>query len=115
MKTNGNGHHGRIFAHPPSRDEAVSPTVAQAIVKVLEDIGVRQAFGVSGGAMATLWAALSNSPLIDVFHCRHEGGAAFAATEAHFTSGRPVVVFTTAVGLPMPSQDCWQHGMRERK
>ncbi|PSF38504.1 acetolactate synthase [Aphanothece hegewaldii CCALA 016] len=76
--------------------ETISVTVAQAIVKVLENLGVRQAFGVSGGAMATLWAALSNSPLIQVIHCRHEGGAAFAATEAYFASNRPVVVFTTA-------------------
>jgi len=59
-------------------------------------MGIQDAFGVSGGAMATLWAALSNSPLIQVLHCRHEGGAAFAATEAHFASDRPVAVFTTA-------------------
>jgi thiamine pyrophosphate-dependent acetolactate synthase large subunit-like protein len=71
-------------------------TVAQAIAKIFEDIGVRDAFGVSGGAMATIWAALSNSSLINVTHCRHEGGAAFAATENHFASDRPVVVFTTA-------------------
>ena len=71
-------------------------SVAQALVNVLEDLGVRDAFGVSGGAMATLWGALSNSSLIDVLHCRHEGGAAFAATEAHFASDHPVVVFTTA-------------------
>lgn len=107
-KTNSNrNHHSeqliakRIVFQPSSKDgqkkdDVVSLTVAQAIVKVLEDIGVRQVFGVSGGAMATLWAALSNSPLIDVIHCRHEGGAAFAATEAYFSSGRPVVVFTTA-------------------
>ncbi len=30
-----------------------------------------------------------------MLHFRHESGAAFAATEAHFVSGRPVVVFTT--------------------
>jgi thiamine pyrophosphate-dependent acetolactate synthase large subunit-like protein len=71
-------------------------TVAQALVKVLEDLGIKEAFGVSGGAMATVWGALSNSPAIDVLHCRHEGGAAFAATEAHFASNRPIVVFTTA-------------------
>jgi thiamine pyrophosphate-dependent acetolactate synthase large subunit-like protein len=71
-------------------------TVAQAIAKILADIGVSHAFGVSGGAMATVWAALSNHPQIEVIHCRHEGGAAFAATENHFASDRPVVVFTTA-------------------
>ena len=95
-KTDGNGHYpnGRNLSLNSNKD--VSLTVAQAIIKVLEEIGVRQAFGVSGGAMATLWAALSNSPLIQVIHCRHEGGAAFAATEAYFASNRPVVVFTTA-------------------
>lgn len=71
-------------------------SVAEALVRTLEAMGIRDAFGVSGGAMATLWAALSNSPLIQVLHCRHEGGAAFAATEAHFASDRPVIVFTTA-------------------
>lgn len=71
-------------------------SVAQALVKVLENLGIREAFGVSGGAMATIWDALSNSSLIDVLHCRHEGGAAFAATEAHFASDRPMAVFTTA-------------------
>ena len=71
-------------------------SVAQALVKILENLGVCEAFGVSGGAMATVWGALSNSPTIDVLHCRHEGGAAFAATEAHFASDRPIAVFTTA-------------------
>lgn len=70
--------------------------VAEALVRTLEAMGIQEAFGVSGGAMATLWAALSNSPLIQVLHCRHEGGAAFAATESHFASDRPVIVFTTA-------------------
>lgn len=74
---------------------SASLSVAEAVVKMLEDVGVRQAFGVSGGAMASLWAALSNSHQLQVLHCRHEGGAAFAATEAHFASNRPVVVFTT--------------------
>lgn len=95
-KTDDQNHfNGKNFTFD-GKGETVCVTVAQAIVKVLEDLGVRQAYGVSGGAMATLWAALSNSPLIQVIHCRHEGGAAFAATEAHFASNRLVVVFTTA-------------------
>lgn len=71
-------------------------SVAEGLVKILENLEVRHAYGVAGGAMATVWGALSNSPQIRVIHCRHEGGAAFAATEDHFASGRPVVVFTTA-------------------
>lgn len=69
-------------------------SVAEAVVKILENLGVEYAFGVSGGAIAPVWAALHNSS-IQVLHFRHEAGAAFAATEAYFASDRPVVVFTT--------------------
>ena len=72
-----------------------SITVAEAVARMLESMEIEYAFGVSGGAMATLWGALSNSS-IEVIHCRHEGGAAFAAAEASLVSDRPVVVFTTA-------------------
>ena len=96
--SDGNGNASQAIAPQTSHDgkDISQLSVAQALVEVLENLGVREAFGVSGGAMATLWGALSNSPSIDVLHCRHEGGAAFAATEAHFASDRPVVVFTTA-------------------
>ncbi|PHM10306.1 ScyA-related TPP-binding enzyme [Nostoc sp. 'Peltigera malacea cyanobiont' DB3992] len=69
-------------------------SVAEALVKILEDMGVQYAFGVSGGAIAPVWAALHQSS-IQVLHFRHEAGAAFAAIEAYFASDRPVVVFTT--------------------
>jgi acetolactate synthase-1/2/3 large subunit len=68
--------------------------VAEAVVKMLEEMGVQYAFGVSGGAIAPVWHALQHSS-IQVLHFRHEAGAAFAATEAYFASGCPVVVFTT--------------------
>jgi acetolactate synthase-1/2/3 large subunit len=75
--------------------ETVRPaTLAEAVVQLLVDLGARDAFGVSGGAMASLWHALSGSVLA-VRHFRHESGAVFAAIEAHFASDRPVVVFTT--------------------
>ncbi len=74
---------------------AVTFSVAEAVVKILQEMGVQYAFGVSGGAIAPVWAALHQSP-IQVLHFRHEAGAAFAAIEAHFVSDRPVVVFTTA-------------------
>ena len=69
-------------------------TLAEAVVQILAELGAREAFGVSGGAMATLWHALSGSALA-VRHFRHESGAVFAAIETHFASDRPVVVFTT--------------------
>jgi acetolactate synthase I/II/III large subunit len=78
-----------------SHSKASRPcSVAEAVVKILGDMGVEYAFGVSGGAIAPMWAALHQSP-IQVLHFRHEAGAAFAAIEAHFASDRPVVVFTT--------------------
>ncbi|MEH1888784.1 MAG: ScyA-related TPP-binding enzyme [Nostoc sp.] len=73
---------------------SVTFSVAEAVVKILEDMGVEYAFGVSGGAIAPVWAALHQSS-IQVLHFRHEAGAAFAAIEAHFASDRPVMVFTT--------------------
>lgn len=73
---------------------AACTTLSAVLVDGLLQLGVRQAFGVSGGAMATLWHAMSASRL-QVCHFRHESGAAFAAAEAHFVTGRPVLVFTT--------------------
>ncbi|WP_442994242.1 thiamine pyrophosphate-binding protein, partial [Scytonema sp. PRP1] len=70
-------------------------SVASAIVKMLEEIGVQYAFGVSGRVGCTpLWHALQHSS-IQVLHFRHEAGAAFAATEAYFASDSPIVVFAT--------------------
>ncbi|MBN3962121.1 ScyA-related TPP-binding enzyme [Nostoc sp. NMS8] len=79
-----------LFDSKPS----VSFSVAEAVVKILGDMGVQYAFGVSGGAIAPVWAALHQSPM-QVLHFRHEAGAAFAAIEAYFASDRPVMVFTT--------------------
>ncbi|MHC5738320.1 ScyA-related TPP-binding enzyme [Nostoc sp.] len=81
----------QLFDSKPS----VTFSVAEAVVKILGDMGVQYAFGVSGGAIAPVWAALHQS-CIQVLHFRHEAGAAFAAIEAYFASDRPVVVFTTA-------------------
>lgn len=79
-----------------AEQSAASITVAAAVVAMLEELGVGCAFGVAGGAMATVWGALSNSLLMQVANFRHEGGAAFAAVEAYFATNRPTVVFTTA-------------------
>lgn len=76
-------------------EESNDMTVADAVAQMFENLGIKSAYGVSGGAMASLWGALSNSD-IDVLNFRHEAGAAFAATEGYFASGNPTVVFTTA-------------------
>ncbi len=69
-------------------------TVAAALVKTLEDLGVRYAFGLFGGGITPLVASLEQSS-IQVLQFRHEAGAAFAAIESYFASGHPVVVFST--------------------
>jgi acetolactate synthase-1/2/3 large subunit len=83
----------RLTAVPPP-GVPLPNTVVAALVEMFSRLGVREAFGVSGGAMAALWDALSSSAL-GVYHFRHETGAAFAAIEACLASGRPTVLFTT--------------------
>ena len=68
-------------------------TVAEGLAQAFRSLGVMHAYGVCGGAQALIWASLSKH--LELLHFRHECGAAFAAAEAHFVSGRPVVVFTT--------------------
>ena len=81
--------------HEPAwRSGRALQTVSAAIVDALTALDVTHAFGVSGGAIAPLWGALSASE-IKVVHFRHETGAAFAAIEAYFATNAPVVVFTT--------------------
>ncbi len=77
----------------PASPAPVPATVAEGLAQAFRSLGVAHAYGVCGGAQALLWAALSKH--LELLHFRHECGAAFAAAEAHFASGRPVVVFTT--------------------
>ncbi|MCP4657185.1 MAG: thiamine pyrophosphate-binding protein, partial [bacterium] len=76
---------------PEPRSE---PTIVAAFVDHLAELGVEQSFGVSGGAIALLFDALTDSP-IALHHFRHETGAAFAAVEAYFASDKPTLVFAT--------------------
>ncbi len=74
-------------------------TVVEMFAAQLAALGVEEAFGVSGGAIALVFDALQESS-ISLRHFRHESGAAFAAAEAHFASEKPTVVFaTTGPGL----------------
>ncbi|MEZ4451951.1 MAG: thiamine pyrophosphate-dependent enzyme [Nannocystaceae bacterium] len=74
--------------------EAASTRLVDLIAHGLAEIGVRQAFGIIGGAVAPMSDAIAQSPL-RLVHCRHEAGAGFAATEASLASGRPCAVFCT--------------------
>lgn len=81
-----------------SKTEA--PTVTQAIIAFLKDSGIENAFGVIGGPIANFVVGMMDDDAMNVFHCKHEGGAAFAALEASLASGKPQVLFvTTGPGL----------------
>ena len=83
----------------PAVEARPNPTVVEGLVQQLSALGVEQAFGVSGGAIALFFDAVQASS-IDLHHMRHETSAVFAATEAHFASGKPTVAFaTTGPGL----------------
>ncbi len=70
-----------------------------ALIEHFAALGIEEAFGVSGGSIALLYDAVANSSL-NLRHFRHETGAAFAATEAYFASGKPTLCFaTTGPGL----------------
>ncbi|KAF4437116.1 Acetolactate synthase [Fusarium acutatum] len=70
-------------------------TYADAIVHSLSSIGCDKAFGVSGGNIHPIWKALCGSDII-VYHCRHESGAVFAASEYSIQTGKVVTVFVTS-------------------
>ena len=76
----------------PRGSEEVS--LVSALVEQLSELGVEQAFGVSGGAIALLFDAIHDSN-VELRHFRHETGAAFAAIEASFAGKRPTMVFAT--------------------
>lgn len=69
-------------------------TVADTLARALANLGATHAFGILGGAIAPFARALAHHA-VRIVHTRHEAGAAFAATEACFASGRPSVVFAT--------------------
>lgn len=83
----------------PEAEVAHDVAAVTALVRHLAKLGIEEAFGVSGGAIALLYDALAESP-IRLRHFRHESGAAFAAAEASFASQKPTAVFaTTGPGL----------------
>ncbi len=74
-------------------------SLTDRLLQALHDLGVRDAFGLVGGAIAPFCDRLARSPLRS-FQVRHEGGALFAAVEASLATGRPTLAFvTTGPGL----------------
>lgn len=86
-------HEQTVFS-PRDQEIRREKTVVAALVQSLQELGVEQAFGVSGGAIALLFDAIEESS-IALHHFRHESGAAFGASEAYFASGKPSLVFAT--------------------
>jgi len=70
-------------------------TVAQAIVRFLEEEGVKIVFGYPGGAVITFYDALYNSSIKHVL-VRHEQGAAHAADGYARASGKLGVCIATS-------------------
>jgi acetolactate synthase I/II/III large subunit len=70
------------------------PNVAGTVIALLEALGVRRAWGLTGGPIAPFCDLLGRSA-IESLHCRHESGAAFAALEDSLVTGALTVVFVT--------------------
>ncbi|MBE7419614.1 MAG: thiamine pyrophosphate-binding protein [Ideonella sp.] len=67
-------------------------TGGEALVRLLQAEGVREAFGIVGGKLAPLLHALSRSP-VGFVGVRHEAHAAIMAAAVHAASGRIALAF----------------------
>lgn len=65
--------------------------VAELVVEVLADAGVRRIYGVSGDSLNGITDSIRVSKSLEWIHVRHEEAAAFAAgAESHLTGGLAV-------------------------
>lgn len=78
---------------PSSR---TSVPVALQLVDELRAHGIYTVFGIPGGAVAPLYAALLKRPDVEVVNAKHETGAVFMAMGHALATGKPGVVITTA-------------------
>src|SRR4030066_2102246 len=69
---------------------------ANALLESLEKQGVKEVFGILGGAILPVYDALCNHPHIRHILARHEQGAAHAADGYARASGRAGVCFATS-------------------
>ncbi|MEE3100806.1 MAG: thiamine pyrophosphate-binding protein, partial [Pseudomonadota bacterium] len=84
---------------PDPAAAAVVPTSADVIALRLREAGVRHAFGVPGGEVLALIAALERNGIRFVL-ARHENAAGFMAEAAWHATGAPgVLVATVGPGL----------------
>ncbi len=78
----------------PRRGKEPVATVSRRLIELAVDLGVEQAYGLVGGAIAPFADELTRSS-IRALAFRHESGAAFAAIEASLATNRPVLLYTT--------------------
>jgi acetolactate synthase-1/2/3 large subunit len=71
-------------------------SVALALVDVLREFGVDTVFGVPGGAISTVYAALLERPDVRIVTAKHETAAGFMALGYARATSRPGVVLATA-------------------
>src|SRR5262249_45193354 len=84
--------------HGVSKERQMSKMVADVLVRALEDIGVRQIFGLIGDSLNPLGDAVRRSK-IEWIGVRHEEGAALAAAgQAKLTGRLGVCAGTTGPG-----------------
>ncbi len=87
------------FSTPPLPFPRKATSTVEWLLESLHALGVEEAFGLTGGAIAPLTHALARSSL-RTYHFRHECGAGYAALEASLASGRPSLLYvTTGPGL----------------
>lgn len=80
----------------------INLSVSKRVVQLLESKGCQFAFGVPGGAMASLFNELNQSKVIETVLCQHEGSAAYMATGYSLSNPEmriPIVYATSGPGI----------------
>ena len=72
------------------------PSCAQALVRMLENLGVRHVFGIPGAKIDSVFEAIVASEKIQLVLCRHEQNASFMAAAMGRMTGRVGVVLATS-------------------
>ncbi|MBE3640312.1 thiamine pyrophosphate-binding protein, partial [Mangrovicoccus algicola] len=83
--------------HAPSRDPASAAdpaSVADILARQLHRAGIRRAFGMPGGEVLSLVAALERAG-IEFILVRHENAGGFMAEAAHHLGGAPALLVAT--------------------
>lgn len=83
-------------ADAPGDIDGEKMTGAQALVRSLEDLGVRDVFGIPGGAILPVYHAIDEHTKFRFILTRHEQGAGHAAEGYAVTTGRVGVCIVTS-------------------